>query len=350
VKRTCIRLGEISLLICQTIFFSVCDALETVTRTICDVSQTVTQTICDATQTVTQTICDATQTVTQTICDATKSIPLLGDLICILSHVVSTVVCVASHVVSTVVCVASHVVSSVVCLVSHIVTSLVCIAWRFITGLLCLIISFFTRIICIFTSCGIFTLFSSNEVSTSKSECIFGWTAAYHIEELSDCRVHVILRIRLVADKGVSATDIANRQAVWKPAIEATWSNQFPLVRQGGDCECERYTLDVEVQFVTGGEHHAVTVHPGSGRADMLNWYVTGTGGTASHEAGHMFGNIDEYTEPRCPSRIVTSDGSIMQDSQNGRVKARHYQGFADWLSTRTCCTYAVEDRGGGDG
>jgi hypothetical protein len=93
---------------------------------------------------------------------------------------------------------------------------------------------------------------------------------------------------------------------------------------------------------VQSGEHHVVTVHPGSGRADMGNWYVNSTGGTAAHESGHMFGNPDEYADSNCPSRTVTSDGSIMQNSQTGTVKRRHYQGFADWLSNRTCCTYKV--------
>jgi hypothetical protein len=100
--------------------------------------------------------------------------------------------------------------------------------------------------------------------------------------------------------------------------------------------------VDVDVQWVQSGEHHAVQVHSGSGRADMLNWFVNSTGGTAAHEAGHMFGNIDEYADANCPSRTVTSDGSIMQNSQTGSVKARHYQGFDDWLSRHTCCTYVV--------
>ncbi|MGH2555343.1 MAG: hypothetical protein ACRDHO_06460 [Actinomycetota bacterium] len=346
MRRLCIRLGAAAELVCRRIFFAVCDALETVTRTICDATQTITQTICDATQTITRTVCDATQTITETICDATQSIPIIGDLICILSHVVSTVVCVASHIVSEVVCVASHIVSTVICVASHLVTAVVCIAWRFLTGVICLLVGGITRLVCLFTRCGLGFFFTSNELNESRSECIFGWTSAYRIEEREKCEVHVILRIRLVPDTGVSAQDIANVQAVWEPGIEQAWANRFPLVRQSGDCECERYSLTVDVQWVQSGEHHTVTVHAGSGRADMLNWFVNSSGGTAAHEAGHMFGNIDEYTEPRCPDRTVTSDGSIMQDSQNGSVMARHYQGFADWLSRRTCCTYVV---GAGD-
>ena len=94
------------------------------------------------------------------------------------------------------------------------------------------------------------------------------------------------------------------------------------------------------MQWVNSGEHHAVAVHSGSGRADMTNWYVNSTGGTAAHESGHMFGNPDEYSDSNCPSRTVTSDGSIMQTSQTGTVKSRHYESFARWVSNRTCCTY----------
>jgi hypothetical protein len=344
MRRFCERFGGFTYRVCNTYALWVCSALATVTQTICDATQQVTQTICDATQTVTREVCDATRTVTRTICDATKSIPIIGDIICILSHVVSEVVCVASHIVSEVVCVASHVVSTLVCIASHIVSTVICLIWRLITWVFCITLGTIGRLICLLVKCGPAFFLTTDEVSESRSECIFGWTAAYHIEERSDCRVQVILRIRLVADTGVSATDISNVQATWKPAIEQAWTNCFPLVQQGDDCECKQYTLSVEVQWVTSGEHHTVTVHSGSGRADMLNWYVTGSGGTAAHEAGHMFGNIDEYTEPRCPGRTVTSDGSIMQNSQTGVVKQRHYQGFADWLAKWTCCAYVVGD------
>ena len=62
----------------------------------------------------------------------------------------------------------------------------------------------------------------------------------------------------------------------------------------------ERVELDIE--FVTSGEHQVVTVHHTVGRANMQNWYTIPQGwGTgyhdeiAAHEAGHMWGNFDEY-------------------------------------------------------
>jgi hypothetical protein len=57
-----------------------------------------------------------------------------------------------------------------------------------------------------------------------------------------------------------------------------------------------------------------------------------------------MFGNVDEYTDSNCPNRNVTSDGSIMQNSQSGTVKVRHYESFQRWVTNRTCCTYTARE------
>jgi hypothetical protein len=87
-----------------------------------------------------------------------------------------------------------------------------------------------------------------------------------------------------------------------------------------------------------------VNVQPGSGREDMTNWFVSTTGATAAHEAGHMLGNPDEYADSNCPSRVVTSDDSIMQTT-SGDPRERHYEGFARWVSRHSCCEYAVGSR-----
>ena len=345
MRRFCIGLAVAAYFVCTVMVQRVCDALGLVANTVCTATQTITQTICDATQTVSRTICDATETVSRTICDATSWIPIIGTLICTASHVVSDVVCTASHVVSEVICVASHVVATIICTAWRIVMTVICLAWRLVSLVICILVEATTRLVCLFTRCGFLFWLTSNEVSQIKSECIYGWTARYRIEEDDrKCVVHVTLRIRLVPDSDVTAAQIAACRALWEPAIEAAWSNQFTLVLQRGDCSCRSYSLDVDVQFVDSGEHHAVQVHSGSGRANMTNWFVNNTGGTAAHESGHMFGNVDEYADANCPNRTVTSDGSIMQTSQTGTVKQRHYQGFADWLSSWTCCTYTVGD------
>lgn len=232
--------------------------------------------------------------------------------------------------VSTLVCRAWVWVSTAICTLWVLITTFVCRAWVFVIDLWCVIY------------CAIRRLLAPNEFSTSRSECIYGWTSAYRADlDLRECVLRITLRIRLVPQAGVSATDIANVQAVWEPAIEQRWSGQFPLLRADGTCTCARLTVVCDVQWVTSGEHHAVDVRAGAGRADMTHWFVTDSGGTAAHEAGHMLGNPDEYEDEACPGRTVTSDNSLMQTT-GGTVRPRHYEGFAQWASNRTCCTYRI--------
>jgi len=175
-----------------------------------------------------------------------------------------------------------------------------------------------------------------------RSECIYAWTAAYRIVEDSDCRLRVVVRIRLAPDPDVTQAQLDAVQTVWEQAIEQAWTDRFAILLNRGGCECREYDVTVDIQWVESGEHHLVQVHSGSGRADMANWFITSTGGTAAHEVGHMLGNPDEYPDRNCPGRTVTTDGSIMRSSQTGQVRPRHYQGFADWISNRTCCDYSV--------
>jgi hypothetical protein len=259
--------------------------------------------------------------------------------LCIAWVWVTTLVCRVWTWVSTTVCDVWTWVSSWVCRAWVWVTSLVCDLWVVVTLFVCrawvLVLDWWCTIWCTFRR-----LLAANEFSESRSECIYGWTSAYRADvDLKRCTLRISLRIRLVPDAGVSATDLANARATWEPAIEAAWAGQFPLIRTDGTCSCERYRVEVDIQFVASGEHHTVRVRPGSGRANMTNWYVTDSGATAAHEAGHMFGNADEYSYSNCPARTVTSDGSLMQ-TLSGNVKTRHYESFQRWASNRTCCTY----------
>jgi hypothetical protein len=231
-------------------------------------------------------------------------------------------------------------VSNVVCVLWVWISHLVCVLWVWISRLVCVLWVWVVYPVCVFI-CWLRRLFTGTEVSQSRSECIYGWTAAYQVTEQRDCMLAVVLRIRLQPDARVSAADLQNARTTWEQAIEQTWSGRFPIRRTHGDCPCESYRVTVDVQWVTSGEHHTVRVRAGSGRADMTNWFVTDTGGTAAHEAGHMLGNPDEYSDAACPNRNVTNDNSIMQTT-SGTARPRHYQGFADWISARTCCDHAV--------
>jgi hypothetical protein len=188
---------------------------------------------------------------------------------------------------------------------------------------------------------------AGNEVSEQRSECVFGWTAAFRItEDERGCVLHVELRIRLQRDSDVTEEELATAQAGWETAIESKWTDAMPLRRTDGDCACSEYRVEVDVQFVDTNQHHTVQVHSGSGRADMGNWFITSGDRTVAHEAGHMFGNVDEYPEEdRCPDRVTFDDDSIM--ASGNTVHDRHYQRFADWVSAFTCCDYVPEERKG---
>jgi len=261
--------------------------------------------------------------------------------ICIAWVWVTNLVCVAWVWVSNLVCVVWVWVSNLVCVAWYWVTHLVCVAWIWVTAFVCKAWRWIFYPFCELI-CWLRWLLTGNEVSDSKNECKYGWTSAFRIDEGRDCVLNVTLRIRLNPDSDVSATDLANARASWEPAIENAWTGQFPLRRINGQCRCDEYRVVVNVQFVTSGEHHTVRVRSGTGRADMTNWFITGTGGTAAHDAGHMFGNPDEYPADECPDREVSTDGSIMRSSQTGSVRPRHYHRFAEWISAKTCCDYEV--------
>ena len=244
---------------------------------------------------------------------------------------ITSTVCEVWGWISTTLCRAWAWISTTVCMLWVFVSTTICRLWVLVLDLTCLFRCWFQR------------LKAPREFSESKSECIYGWTSAYEsVFDPRECALRITVRIRLVPDADVSATDLANAIAVWEPAVETAWTGQFPLVLRDGRCGCKMVSVNVNVNFVASGEHHVVAVHAGSGRADMGNFYVTNSGGTVAHEVGHMMGNVDEYPDPACTSRTVTSDGSIMQNSQSGTVKCRHYESFQRWLSNRTCCTYSA--------
>ena len=262
--------------------------------------------------------------------------------LCLVWAWVSTWVCRAWSWVTSTICDVWTWVSTQVCRTWAWFGSLVCDLWVLVTTLVCRLWVLVLDTWCTIW-CAIRRIVAPTEFAQGKSECIYGWTSAYRADfDLEKCRLRITLRIKLNPDADVSATDLATQQAIWEAAIESAWTGQFALALTDGTCSCGRVGVAVDVQFVGSNEHHTVEVHSGRGRADMANWYITSTGGTAAHESGHMFGNPDEYTDANCPGRTVTSDGSIMQNSQTGTVRARHYESFARWLSNRTCCDYTA--------
>ena len=334
----------------RTEWRSRCDRWRQTATRRCDRWRTEQQQRCDRWRTTSEQRCDRWEQEQRRRCDSWG----IFSFICVLWTTIATWVCRAWTTVVSTVCDLWVTVTSTVCDLWTTVVSVVCDLFRWVGSLVCDLWTFVTTIVCrvwetiVETTCSIgcvfSRLFARTEYSIPMSECIYGWTARYRIEiDPRECVVRVVLRIRLVAATGVSAADIATVQALWEPPIEAAWSDRMSIQLIEGRCPCKEFRIVVDVQFVNAGEHHMVNVRAGSGRADMGTWFVNSTGGTAAHEAGHMFGNPDEYTDSNCPMRTVTSDGSIMQTSQSGTVKRRHYSGFAGWITRRTCCRHEVE-------
>lgn len=165
----------------------------------------------------------------------------------------------------------------------------------------------------------ILRLLSAQEFSFPAHECIYTWWAGWQ-----QFWSHIVVRIRIVPNASIGAAALATQMALWKNSIETTWSNRFSCVRSK-ERACP---LTFEVQWVTGGEHHAVNVAPGFGNENKGNWFISTLGSTAAHEFGHMLGLYDEYATATCPSRTPVNTGRIM-DNNSGIVDVSYFQRFA---------------------
>jgi hypothetical protein len=175
----------------------------------------------------------------------------------------------------------------------------------------------------------------SREIDREISETISGapagyeaWngTYAWHARflfalEQRACRATATVRVRING----SATD-AQKDA-WKAAILAKWHEQFKACCTESCCArcCPNgYRLAVDLQFVSSGEHHVVTVSPTT--TNMTSWSAADTV-DVTHEFGHMLGNKEEYFVidgvSWGPGRQPT--GSIMNNPAN-QPAAHHFE------------------------
>ena len=153
----------------------------------------------------------------------------------------------------------------------------------------------------------------------------YAWNARFHVRvDQPQQRVVVTIRIRLSGISPPSATP-------WVTTVETAWSNRFKDCAVLG-CASNGYPILLAVQYVTSGEHHAVSLSP-SRTAHMLSWGLTDT--DQAHEAGHMLGNKEEYFTvdgvDYGPGR--QPGGNIMNNPANPPVAA-HY-----WLIQATVDT-----------
>ena len=169
------------------------------------------------------------------------------------------------------------------------------------------------------------------EHSFSKSECIFGWTAAFE-----QTWTHIRIRIRLNPDADVSAATVNTLMTRWANGIQTIWTHRWGC-GHSGELTCR---LSFEAVWVNTNQHHTVRVNTGTKCTDedgnptrcgtnMGRWHTADPGSTAAHEFGHMHGLVDEYTDDDCPDRDPVNTRTVMDNNSNN-VPARMMTLLAD--------------------
>ena len=90
--------------------------------------------------------------------------------------------------------------------------------------------------------------------------------------------------------------------------IEKIWNNKFKVVDTANNSS---FPITVDVT-TTGPFNQTVQVHAGSGRGNMLNWFVNHSASVNAHEFGHMLGLFDEYiggAVDQYPDPALSDDG-----------------------------------------
>jgi len=141
---------------------------------------------------------------------------------------------------------------------------------------------------------------------------------------------HIIVRIQLDPDAGISDATMATLRNTWKTGIENKWSNHFACRCTGPNC-FRQGTLTFEALWVNNNPHHTVRVRQGPARSNMTTWDSNDSGDVASHEFGHMIGLVDEYADAVCPSRSPVNTGTVMDD--NTEVVERQVEHFCELLN-----------------
>jgi hypothetical protein len=172
----------------------------------------------------------------------------------------------------------------------------------------------------------------SQSVSGHVTSGDFAWDFQYDWEFINQM-MSISLDIDLI---GANPGNLVN---VWEQGIEGIWSNRYDI-----SDGIYTYPIVFDVNFVDGTADQLVTVHSGTGRSNMTNWYPDHPGGwdnsyhdeIAAHEFGHMLGLYDEYAggavNPNINPNVFTN--SIMADL--GPTQIYHYEQILQLLLTET--------------
>lgn len=96
-------------------------------------------------------------------------------------------------------------------------------------------------------------------------------------------------------NSGVSDTQVqAAHMSLWEQNIEHWWNGRYEVVKD----DKWYFPIFFDVTFDGYSNYNYdqhVSVLPGSGRANISEWYLTDDPQTNAHEFGHMLGLYDEY-------------------------------------------------------
>jgi len=210
----------------------------------------------------------------------------------------------------------------------------------------------------------------------------WGWDYGFDFE-IKDGAFIVTCKLKLNAQPGALVT--AKRKRQWKRSIESIWSRKWRLHREacqrGDTCNCWggccSFPIVFVCEFVSGGEHAAIDVWPGSPDTyrdasgnphgplpngknawwTSKTWFIDRCGhegngnGVRAHEYGHTIGQYDEYSAGAVQVPHNAATGAItgqppfasVADSLMGsglKIKENHLDEYHQWFESEAGETY----------
>ncbi len=162
----------------------------------------------------------------------------------------------------------------------------------------------------------------------------FGWDYSY-TRSFDGTKLvkDVQIKFNFDADLNYSAAQQTNYINTVISGVEGVWDNKY-AVKDNATGQ----VIPIFVEVTTAGSYNqTVQVHDGSGRSNMLNWYVGDAAPVNAHEVGHMLGLYDEYiggAVDKYPNPTVTDDGLMGLGALNAKpvMYARYYQQYYDFM------------------